>query len=517
MVRAVDFEGRPFHFIGIGGIGMSGLARILTELNLPVSGSDVKLSHITEQLQNLGIQVFSPQKADNLQTVVAALQAQAGPQAALEPSSPHRRTAVSAAPAALTTQTLPDLASHLPQVICSTAIQTSNEEYQAAVNLGCPIFHRSDVLSALITRYKSIAVAGTHGKTTTSSMIGHMLYEVGVDPTLVIGGEVSGLNTNARLGDSDYLVAEADESDGSLVKFQPHIGIITNIELDHPDHYEGLNQLVETFHQFAAHSQLTLGCLDCPVVKENLSPDITYSLDPSSGADYSVDQVEYSGLGTVARVWERGQLLGTVKIQLLGHHNLSNALAAIATGRYLGLDFEEIAAALSRFIGVRRRFEYRGSVNGITLVDDYAHHPSEIQVTLAAARLHVKPPTSISASKPSAVSPQYQRVVAIFQPHRYSRTQALLEDFAQSFGDADMVVLCDIYSAGEVDDGSTSGQELAAATRQHHPTVHYCSSLTRLAPWLVQNLRPGDLTLFLGAGNLNQTIPVVLDQLQSVA
>ncbi|MEM8603133.1 MAG: UDP-N-acetylmuramate--L-alanine ligase [Cyanobacteria bacterium P01_H01_bin.121] len=519
MLSTVDFGGKPFHFIGIGGIGMSALARILIELKLPVSGSDAKLNHITQQLQDLGATIFSPQKADNLnpspqpvdQDVVApTTTAFAAPTVSSNVQAAALETSHLETGHTLTLPARPLTTAALPQVVCSTAIQPDNVEYQAALELGCPILHRSDLLAALMTRYRSVAVAGTHGKTTTSSLIGHLLYQTQLDPTLIIGGEVQGLNTNARLGQGDYLVAEADESDGSLVKFQPHIGIVTNIELDHPDHYTDLDQLVATFEQFAQHAQILIGSVDCATVRERLPLTTTYSLVPGATADYTVDQVHYAGSGTTARVWERGKLLGSVTLQLLGSHNLSNALAAIATGRHLGLEFAAIATALASFTGVRRRFEDRGSARGITLIDDYAHHPSEIRVTLAAARLQV-------TSNVAPEKTQYQRVVAIFQPHRYSRTRALLNEFAQSFKAADVVVLCDIYSAGEASDGQTTGQDLVDATRQHHANVHYCQSLSDLAPWLANYLQPGDLALFLGAGNLNQTIPSVLDQLQSVA
>jgi len=485
MVSAVDLTGRPFHFIGVGGIGMSALAQVLAQRQLPVSGSDIRLNHITQRLESLGAHIFSQQDAANLQFFQ-----QHPPD--LSPREGDRPL------------------SHplLPQVICSTAISDSNPEYRAALELGCPIFHRSDLLAALIAQYRSIAVAGTHGKTTTSGLISYLLTQTGLDPTVIIGGEVSALGGNARLGLGSYLVAEADESDGSLTKFSPHIGVMTNVELDHPDHYQNLGEVIETFQQFVDRCQVTIGCIDCETLRQHFQPDLTYSLDPQRGATYTVQEVEYRGDGSVAQVWERGQPLGELHLKLLGSHNLSNALAAVAVGRQLGLEFGAIAAALATFEGAKRRFEYRGTTNRIALVDDYAHHPSEIQVTLAAARLQVKTQRSPLPTPP-------QRIIAVFQPHRYSRTEALLSGFAQSFQDADITLICDVYSAGEAHNGQADGQQVATAVAQHHPQVHYCPSLESVSQWLIQNSVPGDLVLFLGAGNLNQIIPTVLDRLQS--
>ena len=492
MVNSVDFGGRPFHFIGIGGIGMSALAQVIAGRNLPVSGSDLRLSHITQRLEQLGAHVFRDQIAQNLNFF----------------QSRRIASAVNGLDSLPETIASDSETQNLPQVICSTAIPYANAEYRAALDLGCPIFHRSDLLAALLQEYQSIAVAGTHGKTTTSALISYLLYHTGLDPTVIIGGEVQELGGNARLGQSSYLVAEADESDGSLVKLHPHLGIVTNIELDHPDHYASLEKVIETFQTFAQHCQVLVACLDSPAVAQHLSPTLTYSLHPETGADYSVRSVNYQGNGTIAEILEKGKLLGTLNLQLLGAHNLSNALAALAVGRYLGLDFPVLAEAMAGFVGTRRRFEYRGSSHNILFVDDYAHHPSEIRVTLAAARLQIVTETTTFPLKPS-------RVVAIFQPHRYSRTKALLTEFAQSFGEADMVVISDIYGAGEPQPENLDGSHLAAGVALYHPNVQYCASLESVTEWLCDHLQPGDLALFLGAGNLNQVIPLVLQQLQS--
>ncbi|MDP5338475.1 MAG: UDP-N-acetylmuramate--L-alanine ligase [Nodularia sp. (in: cyanobacteria)] len=487
MSNYVDFSGRPFHFIGIGGIGMSALAYVLAKRQIPVSGSDLRPSHITSKLESIGTNIFGRQEASNLEFFGS--------------SESHNRVLLTS-PEILT----PASKSTLPQVVCSTAINANNLEYKAALELGCPILHRSDVLAALISDYYSIAVAGTHGKTTTSSMIGYMLLEAGLDPTIIVGGEVDAWEGNARLGQSQYLVAEADESDGSLVKHAPKIGIITNIELDHPDHYDTLEEVVNIFQKFADGCQTLIGCVDCDTVRELLGKTagdrfkqtITYSLNPETNADYTATNIDYRADGTTALVWEKGKALGVLKLRLLSRHNLSNALSSVAVGRALGLEFGAIAKGIATFEGARRRFELRGEVGGITFIDDYAHHPSEIRATLAAARLQARPE---------------QRVVAIFQPHRYSRTLTFLTEFAESFTHADLVVLTDIYSAGEANLGLISGEQLAAEIAKFHPKVLYQPNLLLMSEFLLQTLRPGDLALFLGAGNLNQVIPEVISTL----
>lgn len=459
MSSYVDFSGRPFHFIGIGGIGMSALAYILAKRDLPIYGSDLQTSHITQRLQALGAHIFWGQDASNFEVFQKPANLPTSQSAALETSLEKTTTQASLLQVSPTqskaqsNRQIP-LTLELPQVICSTAIHPDNSEYQAAVALGCPIFHRSDLLAALVQDYYGIAVAGTHGKTTTSSLAAFMLLQGGLDPTVVVGGEVSAWEGNARMGYSPYLVVEADESDGSLVKLAARVGIVTNIELDHPDHYTSLAQVVSTFQEFAQNCQTLIGCIDCITVREQLNPDITYSLNPELNADYTVDLVNYHAGGTTARVWERGQVLGQLSLKLLGQHNLQNSLAAVAIGRLLGLDFSGIAEAIAQFEGARRRFEPRGHHQNILFVDDYAHHPSEIQVTIAAANL--KKQQLLNSDQPA-----FNRVVAIFQPHRYSRTQIFLEEFAQSFDQADLVIVTDIYSAGEPDTGLVSGQNLA--------------------------------------------------------
>ncbi|WP_299411314.1 UDP-N-acetylmuramate--L-alanine ligase [Acaryochloris sp. IP29b_bin.148] len=477
MQSAVDLSGRSIHFIGIGGIGMSALAHILLKRQLPVSGSDLRTNHITQQLESLGAQIFQQQTAENIEQLIQG----------------------AAAP---------------PQVICSTAIHEDNPEYQAALQRGCPIFHRSDVLAALIQEFsQSIAIAGTHGKTTTSSLVGYLLFKASLDPTIIVGGEVAAWGGNARTGDSAYLVAEADESDGSLVKFQPHIGVITNIELDHPDHYSSLDQVVDIFQQFVDHCHTLIVSIDCPTVVERFwrpahRSMITYSLQSGASADYTVQDIDYSGRGTTVQVVERGDCLGTLDLPLLGKHNLSNALAAVAIGRYVGLEFSQIANILSTFSGAKRRFEIYGEAQGICCIDDYAHHPSEIQVTLASAKLQ---------AETAAAQYAQSRVVAVFQPHRYSRATTFLTEFSQSFSDADLVVVTDIYSAGEVNPGTIDGQGVMDAIAAHHANVTFQPTLANVVDFLQTHLQSGDVVLFLGAGDLNRIIPEVLAHYQSSA
>jgi len=486
-------NGRPFHFIGIGGIGMSALAQIVAQRQLPVSGSDLQASHITDRLEALGVKVFYRQEAANLDFFRLNTQKQ-------------RQAIISGVSSGNSLPEIENLNSHysLPQVVCSTAIAKTNPEYQAAVELGCPIYHRSDLLAALISEYQGIAISGTHGKTTTSSLIGYMLYKSQVDPTIIVGGEVDAWSGNARSGQGEYLVAEADESDGSLVKHHPSIGIITNIELDHPDKYQDIQEVINIFQIFADQCQTLIGCIDDPIVRDELALNITYGLNPKLSPDYTATNIIYHARGSNSQIWERGACLGELDLPLMGEHNLNNALSAIAVGRKIGLEFDTIASSISTFEGTKRRFEQRGQINGITFIDDYAHHPSEIDVTLAAARLRVDGKNNL------------KRVVAIFQPHRYSRTQTFIQEFAIAFKTADVVIITDIYSAGEKNTFGISGSDLCKAIASYHERVHYYPEVKSIEKFLKEEiLEPGDLAMFLGAGNLNQAIPRTIELYQS--
>jgi len=496
MTNIVDFSGKPFHFIGIGGIGMSALAYVLAKRQIPVSGSDLRSTHITQRLQSVGAHLLEGHNPTNLEFFLGKTEPIYQELSTTTVGISSDQEVSSGLCLASQPRVASKISSSLPQVICSSAINPINLEYRAAQDQGYPIFHRSDLLAALIEDYHSIAVAGTHGKTTTSSLIGYVLLHSGLDPTIVIGGEVDAWDGNARLGDGPYLVAEADESDGSLAKLSAKIGVVTNIELDHPDHYENLEAVIETFETFIQHCQTLVGCIDCETLRSHFKPTISYSLHRDTGADYSVDSVSYHTDGTTARVWEGNEVLGELHLKLVGQHNLSNALAAVAVGRHLGLEFDVIASGLATFEGAKRRFEYRGQRNGICFVDDYAHHPSEIQATLAAARLQVK---------------ESKRIVAVFQPHRYSRTLTFLPEFAESFSKADLVIVTDIYSAGEQNLREITGEHLLEAIATHHERVYYQPTLESVSRFLSQILQPGDLALFLGAGNLNQIIPQLME------
>ena len=492
-VANVDLNGRPFHFIGIGGIGMSALAQIVARRQLPVSGSDLHSSHITDRLEALGVKIFYRQEAANLDFFVSNLQKQRQPLVSVV-SNGNSLPEIEAF----------DRAQPLPQVVCSTAIAKNNPEYQAAVKLGCPIFHRSDLLAALIGEYQGIAVSGTHGKTTTSSLIGYILYKCQVDPTIIVGGEVDAWSGNARSGQGEYLVAEADESDGSLVKHHPSIGIITNIELDHPDKYRDIKEVVNIFQTFAGQCKTLIGCIDDPIIRDELALTISYGLNPDFGADYTAKNITYHADGSNSQIWERGAYLGELQLPLMGEHNLNNALAAIAVGREVGLEFNTIARSIATFGGTKRRFEQRGEINGVTFIDDYAHHPSEIDVTLAAGRLRVDGNNDL------------KRVVAVFQPHRYSRTKTFLQEFALAFKVADVVVITNIYSAGEKNTFNISGSDLAKAIAEYHHDVYYYPEVNSIEQFLKDEiLKPGDLAMFLGAGNLNQAIPRIISLFQS--
>ncbi len=486
----VDFSGRPFHFIGIGGIGMSAIAYVLLKQKLLVSGSDKNLTHITQRLKQNGAHIFDTQDAENLTLFLPKT-------ARTEVPVKSYQSAVMKSRSGDSTLLAQDSASkqRIPQVICSTAISKTNAEYQAALDLGCPIFHRSDVLAGLMQSYRGIAVAGTHGKTTTTSMIGYVLLKAGLDPTIIVGGEVGAWQGNARTGSGEYLVAEADESDGSLVKLSSQIGVVTNIELDHPDHYQSIDDVIQIFQKFSQQCKIVIASADCETVVRALEPTATYSINADSDADYVAAEITYSERGTQAVIYERGTPLGCLSLQVLGAHNLSNSLAAVALGRLLGLPFETIAEALIEFEGARRRYELRGQVNQIAFIDDYAHHPSEIQATLTSARLQAQ---------------SHRRIIAVFQPHRYSRTLALLKEFAHCFADADCVVITDIYAAGEASSPLVSGETLASAVRCNHDCVTYQPGLADVSTYLKDTLSPGDVALFLGAGNLNRIIPEVM-------
>jgi UDP-N-acetylmuramate--alanine ligase len=452
---------RHIHFIGIGGVGMSGIAEILLNLGYAVTGSDQRRSDTVERLEQMGAKVFIGHQASNVE------------------------------------------GAHV--VVYSSAVSRDNAEMQAARQQQIPIIPRAEMLAELMRLKYGIAVAGTHGKTTTTSMVGAVLAEGRYDPTIVVGGRVTNLASNARLGQGDYLVAEADESDGSFLKLQPTIAVVTTIDAEHLDHYGSLEAIREAFLTFVNKIPFygaAVLCFDQPNIRR-LIPHIekrivTYGLE--SGADLVARHVQMSGMATRFEVVQRGTRLGACTLQLPGRHNVLNALAAIAVGLDLEIPFATIAKALAGFAGVQRRFQVRGTAGGVTVVDDYGHHPAEVRATLAAAKAGFD-----------------CRIVTVFQPHRYTRTQHLRQEFLTAFDEADVLVVMDIYAAGEAPIPGVSASDLAEGIRAHgHRNVTYLGSdRARIAAHVCEISRPGDLVLTLGAGDVSQLGPDILRRLEA--
>ena len=452
---------QPLHFIGVGGIGMSALAGILAERGYAVSGSDPRDHAVLDRLRRLGVRVFLEQSA----ATVAAI-----------------RSGTSVA----------------PQVVISSAVPETNPELVEARRVGLAICHRSDVLAALINSQASIAVAGSHGKTTTSSLVATLLAATHHDPTAVIGGIVPAFSSNGRHGQGRLLVAEADESDGSLVKFRASLGVLTNVELDHTDHYPDLEALIHTLQRFAGNTERLLANRDCPILRERFTPAHWWSIETSEGVSFAAIAREERGDGTVADFYEDGVTVGCFELPLPGRHNLSNAVAAMAACRLEGVSFAELRQAVAALKTPGRRFDFRGLWQGRLVVDDYAHHPSEVAATLAMARLMV---TSGRSSLP--VPPR--RLVAVFQPHRYSRTAQFLDSFAAALSEADCVLIAPLYAAGEAPIPGISSAAMADAVRQRAPQlkVQAAGSLEELAAQVASASREGDLVLAMGAGDVN--------------
>ena len=443
---------RNIHFIGVGGAGMSALARILLDQGYQVSGSDQKMSDVAKQLAARGAKIFEGHDAANVKGADA--------------------------------------------VVVSTAIPENNVELAAAKAQGIRRLHRSDINAALLNAAKGIAVAGAHGKTTTTSMIGLILEHGGVDPTIVIGGQVDYLaDGNARLGRGEYLVSEADESDGSFLKLLPHIAVVTNVENDHMDHYGTMENIKKAFRQFLENTDEKTGtCVLCAdnenlrEISKNLPRRVVF-YGTSEDADYRAVNIAPEGTGVAFDVEKDGETLVRVRLNIPGHHNVLNALGSVVTGILCGVSPQKSAEALARFHGAKRRFETKGRAAGVWIVDDYAHHPTEIAATLRAAR---------------QTSPK--RLVCAFQPHRYSRTQLLQKEFGGAFKDADLLILTDVYSAGEAPIAGVSGETIVnavkAATGQK---TTYVKTRADVAPYLETIVRDGDLVLTMGAGDIYRT------------
>jgi UDP-N-acetylmuramate--alanine ligase len=452
---------QPLHFIGVGGIGMSAIAGILADRNFTVSGSDPRDNAVLQDLRRRGVRVFREQSA----ATIAAI-----------------RSGTSLA----------------PRVVVSSAVPADNSELQEARRVGLEILHRSDVLAALIAGQDSVAVAGSHGKTTTSTLVASLLHATNNDPTAVIGGIVPAFASNGRNGGGRLLVAEADESDGSLVKFQATLGVITNLELDHTDHYPNLDALIATLQRFGKGCGQLLANRDCPILRRHFQASHWWSTSSPDGVAFAAIADELSGDSTLATFHEQGQPVGQFRLPLPGLHNLSNATAAMAVCRLHGVSFAELRQAVEQLQAPGRRFDFRGDWHGRQVVDDYAHHPSEVDATLAMARLMVS-----SGRSPLPAPPQ--RLLAVFQPHRYSRTAEFLEAFARALSQADAVLLAPLYSAGEAPIAGISSETLAAAIRCLRPglTVDVSASLDELADAVAARSQPGDLVLAMGAGDVN--------------
>jgi UDP-N-acetylmuramate--alanine ligase len=454
---------RQVHFVGVGGIGMSGIAELLVNLDYRVSGSDVRRSDVTDRLASLGVRV------------------------AIGHDARHAHGA--------------------DVVVVSSAVAPDNPEVVEAHARRIPVIPRAEMLAELMRLRVGIAVAGAHGKTTTSSMVAFMLERAGLDPTAVIGGRLSAFGSNARLGRGPYMVVEADESDRSFLRLSPAIAVVTNIDREHMDSYGSFDRLVDAFHDFANRVPFygaIVACLDDPAVRSLLPrltrPTITYGFDDA--ADVRGWDVETDGESGRCQVGCRPgggsgtTAAGRLSLPIPGRHNLQNALAAVAVGLELGVPFDRVVGALTEFRGVERRYQTRGTVRGIRVIDDYGHHPTEIAAVLATAR----------DGRPA-------RLVAVFQPHRYTRTRDLLAAFGPALASADVVVLTDIYPAGEPPLPGVTLDTLAEAVRRTVPTLHVIPRIDDVPAGLARLARSGDLIVTLGAGSISAVGDRLLDLL----
>jgi UDP-N-acetylmuramate--alanine ligase len=443
---------KRIHMVGIGGIGMSGIAEVLLTLGYNVSGSDSRLSPITDRLTNLGATVYEGHRAENV----------AG--------------------------------AHV--IVVSSAVRRENPEVVEALRLKIPVIPRAEMLAELMRLKYGIAVAGAHGKTTTTSMVAAVLAAADLDPTFVVGGRVNQAGTTARLGKGEYMVVEADESDRTFLLLAPVVAVVTTIDREHLDHYSSLEDIQDAFTKFVNRVPFygaAILCLDEPNV-QSILPNVTrpvISYGTSSQADLIISDIIHTGLESDFRLTYHGEDLGMFHLQAPpGMHNIRNAAAAAAVGLYLDVPADLIREGLASFTGVGRRFDLKGVINGITLIDDYGHHPAEIRATLDAARLC-----------------RFNRLLILFQPHRYSRTLHLWDEFCRAFNQADVLVMTDIYAASETPIPGITAEALVGAIRDAgHKHVVYRSSMQDGIEYLLKEARPGDAILTIGAGNVGRAL-----------
>jgi UDP-N-acetylmuramate--alanine ligase len=459
------------HFVGIGGIGMSGIAEVLLNLGYKVSGSDLKSSTVTQRLASLGAVTFEGHRAENI----------AGAEV----------------------------------VVTSSAIAAENPEVTEAHTLHVPVIQRAEMLAELMRLKYGIAIAGMHGKTTTTSMVAAVLAAGGLDPTVVVGGRVDAMGSNARLGKSQYLVAEADESDRSFLKLSPILSVVTNIDREHMDTYRNMRDVKKTFLEFMDRVPfygMIVACNDNPLLRR-LLPDVqrrTVTYGTKRGSDFLIRLVATKQEPVAdsrplsrfrvsyGKVGDRKNDLGEFTLHVPGLHNVLNATAAIAVGVGLDVGVDAIRAALDQFRGVDRRFQLRGRAAGVSVIDDYGHHPTEIKATLAAAR-----------------QCGFGKVHVIFQPHRYTRTRDLMEDFTTAFADADSLFVLDIYAASEKPIEGITGEILARRIREKSGKLgQYASSFAEAVDSAAAAAQDGDMILTLGAGSVSQFGPMILDKLK---
>lgn len=442
---------KKIHFVGIGGVGMSGIAEVLNNLDYEVTGSDLRGSETTRRLEGLGINITVGHNAENIKDA------------------------------------------HV--VVISSAVSSDNPEVMAARELAIPVIPRAEMLAELARLKYGVLIAGSHGKTTVTSLVSSVLAYGGIDPTVVIGGKLKGLGSHAKLGQGDFLVAEADESDGSFLKLTPTIGVVTNIDREHMDFFKKIDDLKEAFLSFinkVPFYGLNILCGDNEHIKE-LIPRvqrrfITYGV--SEGLDLVARDIETYDLKSRFEAVLNGESIGKFEVPLIGSHNVSNCLAAIAVANELDISVEKIRESLKEFSGVKRRLEHKGEVSGIRIIDDYGHHPEEIRVTLKAMK------------EAMAQGNDKGRLVALFQPHRYSRTRDLLEEFFGAFTDADKVILIDIYPAGEKPVEGINAGVLCEGIKATGKDIDYINKKDEVVGYLSKELEEGDTLLTLGAGDV---------------